>query len=79
MPELAALDLTHTLTRLNTPIVMAQGRHDQVAPPSAAERYAESLQAPHKQLVWFEQSAHMPRSTVGEVCCDDGFSDQSGR
>jgi pimeloyl-ACP methyl ester carboxylesterase len=60
VPELAALDLTHTLTRLNTPIVMAQGRHDQVAPPSAAEHYAESLQAPHKQLVWFEQSAHMP-------------------
>jgi pimeloyl-ACP methyl ester carboxylesterase len=60
LPELAALDLTHTLTRLNTPIVMAQGRHDQVAPPSAAERYAEVLEAPHKQLVWFEHSAHMP-------------------
>jgi pimeloyl-ACP methyl ester carboxylesterase len=60
LPELAALDLTHTLTRLNTPIVMAQGRHDQVAPPSCAERYAELLEAPSKQLVWFEQSAHMP-------------------
>jgi pimeloyl-ACP methyl ester carboxylesterase len=60
LPELAALDLTHTLTCLDTPIVMAQGRHDQVAPASAAERYAESLQAPHKQLVWFEHSAHMP-------------------
>jgi pimeloyl-ACP methyl ester carboxylesterase len=51
LPELAALDLPRTLPRLDTPIVMAQGRHDQVAPPSAAERYAESLQAPHKQLV----------------------------
>jgi pimeloyl-ACP methyl ester carboxylesterase len=60
LPDLAALDLTHTLTRLNTPIVMAQGRHDQVAPPSAAERYAELLQAPSKQLVWLEHSAHMP-------------------
>jgi pimeloyl-ACP methyl ester carboxylesterase len=39
---------------------MAQGRRDQVAPPAAAERYAERLQAPHKQLVWFERSAHMP-------------------
>ena len=39
---------------------MAQGRHDQVAPPSAAERYAELLEAPSKQLVWFEHSAHMP-------------------
>jgi pimeloyl-ACP methyl ester carboxylesterase len=39
---------------------MAQGRHDQVAPPAAAEQYAELLEAPHKQLVWFEHSAHMP-------------------
>jgi pimeloyl-ACP methyl ester carboxylesterase len=60
VPELAVLDLTHTLTRLDTPIVMAQGRHDQVAPPSVAERYAGLLEAPHKQLVWFEHSAHMP-------------------
>jgi pimeloyl-ACP methyl ester carboxylesterase len=58
--ELAALDLTRTLTRLNTPIVMAQGRHDRVAPPSAAERYAGLLEAPSKQLVWFERSAHLP-------------------
>src|SRR5262249_59319027 len=57
---LAALALPRPPPRLDTPIVMAQGRHDQVAPPSAAERYAESLQAPHKQLVWFEHSAHMP-------------------
>lgn len=60
LPELAALDLTHTPTRLNTPIVMVQGRHDQVAPPFAAQRYAELLEAPTKQLVWFEHSAHMP-------------------
>jgi pimeloyl-ACP methyl ester carboxylesterase len=60
LPELATVDLTHTLTRLHTPIVMVQGRHDQVAPPSAAERYAELLEAPSKQLLWFEHSAHMP-------------------
>ena len=39
---------------------MVQGRHDQVAPASSAERYAELLEAPSKQLVWFEHSAHMP-------------------
>jgi pimeloyl-ACP methyl ester carboxylesterase len=59
-PELAALDLTRTLTRLDTPIVMVQGRHDQVAPPSVAQHYAELLEAPSKQLVWFEHSSHMP-------------------
>jgi pimeloyl-ACP methyl ester carboxylesterase len=60
VPELAALDLTRALTRLNSPIVMVQGRHDQVAPASSAERYAELLEAPSKQLVWFEHSAHLP-------------------
>ena len=60
LPELAALDLTDTLTRLHAPIVMVQGRHDRIAPAASAERYAELLQAPGKQLVWFEHSAHMP-------------------
>src|SRR5262249_48816435 len=60
LPEVAALDLTHTLTRLNSPIVMVQGRHDQVAPAAPAQRYAELLEAPSKRLVWFEHSAHMP-------------------
>jgi pimeloyl-ACP methyl ester carboxylesterase len=45
---------------MNCPIVMVQGRHDQVAPASCAERYAELLKAPDKQFVWFEHSAHMP-------------------
>jgi pimeloyl-ACP methyl ester carboxylesterase len=40
LPEVAALDLTQTLTRLNSPIVMIQGRHDQVAPAAPAQRYA---------------------------------------
>jgi pimeloyl-ACP methyl ester carboxylesterase len=59
-PELAVLDLTRTLPSLSVPIVMVQGRRDQVAPASAAQRYAELLQAPSKQLVWFEHSAHYP-------------------
>ena len=40
--------------------MMAQGRLDRVAPGEAAERFAASLEAPSKQLVWFEESAHTP-------------------
>ena len=61
LPELETLDLTDTLPSLNCPIVMVQGQHDQIAPGSAAERYAELLTAPSKQFVWFEHSAHMPQ------------------
>lgn len=60
LPELATTDLVHTIPRLDVPIVMAQGRLDQVAPGEEAQRFHDSLTAPSKQLVWFEKSAHIP-------------------
>ena len=60
LPQLATTDLVLTMPRLDVPIVMAQGRLDQVAPGEAAQRFHDSLTAPSKQLVWFESSAHTP-------------------
>jgi pimeloyl-ACP methyl ester carboxylesterase len=60
LPDLAGLDLTRSLPRIDVPVVMVQGRHDQVAPGESARRYASSLRAPGKQLIWFETSAHTP-------------------
>jgi pimeloyl-ACP methyl ester carboxylesterase len=60
LPELADTDLVHTVPRLEVPIVLAQGRLDRVAPGEAAQRFHDSVTAPAKQLVWFEQSAHTP-------------------
>jgi pimeloyl-ACP methyl ester carboxylesterase len=60
LPELAELDLTRTLPSIDVPVVVVQGRHDQVAPGTTAQRYTDALDAPSKQLVWFENSAHTP-------------------
>ena len=60
LPVIATVDLVRTLPGIDVPIVLAQGRLDQVAPAEAAERYAGVLQAPSKELVWFENSAHTP-------------------
>jgi pimeloyl-ACP methyl ester carboxylesterase len=60
LSELATLDLTRTLPGIGIPVVMVQGRLDQVAPAEAAQRFADSVEAPIKQLVWFENSAHTP-------------------
>ena len=60
LPELASMDLTRSLPRLDVPVVMVQGRHDQVAPGGSAQQYASFPQAPGKQLIWFENSAHTP-------------------
>jgi pimeloyl-ACP methyl ester carboxylesterase len=61
LSQLATTDLTHTMPALDVPIVIAQGRLDQVAPPEAAQRFYDSLIAPSKELVWFENSAHTPQ------------------
>jgi pimeloyl-ACP methyl ester carboxylesterase len=60
LPQLAATDLVRTVPHLDVPLVMAQGRLDQVAPGEAAQRFHDSLTAPSKQLIWFERSAHAP-------------------
>jgi pimeloyl-ACP methyl ester carboxylesterase len=59
--EIADVDLVRTLPRIDVPVVMVQGRHDQVSPGNAAQRYFNTLEAPSKHLVWFEHSAHTPQ------------------
>jgi len=62
LPDLANLNLFQMLPRLDVPVCLLQGRHDYVAPSSIAEQYYQALQAPKgKQLIWFEESAHMPQ------------------
>jgi pimeloyl-ACP methyl ester carboxylesterase len=60
LAELASTDLVRTVPRLDVPVVLAQGRLDRVAPGEAAQRFHDSVTAPGKQLVWFENSAHTP-------------------
>jgi pimeloyl-ACP methyl ester carboxylesterase len=60
LSELASMDLAATLPRIDVPVILVQGRHDQVAPGAAAQRYASLLQPPGQELVWFENSAHTP-------------------
>jgi pimeloyl-ACP methyl ester carboxylesterase len=60
LPQLATTDLVRALPRLDVPLVLAQGRLDQVAPGAATQRFYDSVTAPSRQLVWFESSAHTP-------------------
>jgi len=49
-----------TATKFEVPVYITQGRHDQNTPSSIALHWFESLEAPHKEWIWFEQSAHSP-------------------
>jgi pimeloyl-ACP methyl ester carboxylesterase len=61
LPLLASTDLVTTMPKLDVPVVLVQGRLDQVVPGVAAQKFYDALTAPSKQLIWFERSAHTPQ------------------
>ena len=59
--DLMSANLIEAVPRVEVPVFFAEGRHDRMAPAEVAERYFTSLVAPAKELVWFEDSAHLPQ------------------
>ena len=61
LPQLAAVDLDTTVPQVGVPVYFAVGRYDHMAPFEVSQTYFEMLQAPKKEWVWFENSAHFPQ------------------
>lgn len=61
-PELASTDLFVQVPEVKVPAYFCLGRHDHEVPSVLSARYFDALKAPRKQLVWFENSAHMPNT-----------------
>lgn len=58
LDELYAVDFFEEIPRLDVPVYLLEGRHDYTTPPEVARQYYEKLEAPHKEWMWFEESAH---------------------
>ena len=48
------------MRRFGCPMFLFEGRHDYNASSEVAHEWFEKVEAPAKQFVWFEDSAHMP-------------------
>lgn len=59
-PQLYDIDLRKDYKRLDVPVYFFLGRHDVNAPTSLVEEYVNILEAPHKEIIWFEHSGHSP-------------------
>lgn len=59
-PQLWEVDFRTQATRLDVPVYFLIGRHDVNAPTVLVEQYYAVLEAPHKEIVWFEHSGHNP-------------------
>lgn len=58
--QLWDVDFRKQATRLEVPVYFLIGRHDVNASPKLTEEYFNLLTAPHKELIWFERSGHVP-------------------
>ena len=57
LPAVLEMDLSE-VSSLECPVVLFLGRHDFNVSSTVAAEWFEGVQAPAKQLVWFEHSAH---------------------
>jgi pimeloyl-ACP methyl ester carboxylesterase len=61
LPQLIALDLNVVVPKVGVPVYFAVGRYDHMAPFEVSQMYFSNLDAPKKEWVWFENSAHFPQ------------------
>lgn len=57
--ELLTINLKEQVSSFKVPIYFVLGRHDYEAPSVIAEQYFKIIEAPKKELIWFENSAHL--------------------
>jgi pimeloyl-ACP methyl ester carboxylesterase len=60
LPEIMKIDLTKFGLDFQAPVFLFEGRHDPYCPPSLIWDYNESIKAPHKEFIWFDNSGHFP-------------------
>jgi proline iminopeptidase len=59
-PQLQDIDFRTQAARLEVPVYLAQGRHEAPGRQQLAQEWFALLQAPSKQLAWFDTSGHRP-------------------
>ncbi len=74
-PQLLEVNLFDQVPEMRVPVFFMEGRHDWEIPSILSARYYEALRAPSKQLIWFENSAHLPnaeeRERFNQIMRDD--------
>lgn len=58
--QLYGIDMRTDYTKLDVPVYFFLGRHDINAPTALVEEYVQVLNAPKKDIIWFDNSGHSP-------------------
>ena len=60
LPEMMKVDLNKLGSDFREPIFFFEGRHDQYCRPSLIWEYNQTIKAPQKEFIWFDNSGHFP-------------------
>ena len=60
IPQMMNVDLTELGSDFRVPILFLQGRRDPYTRPSLIWAYYQTIEAPHREFVWFDNSGHFP-------------------
>ena len=60
MPQMMEFDLTKLGPDFREPLFFFEGRLDPYCPGSVIADYIQTIDAPRKEIVWFEHSSHFP-------------------
>jgi len=58
--EVAHVNFPETHTRFSVPFFIFNGRHDMNTPSELVQDWFDAIEAPRKELIWFENSGHNP-------------------
>ena len=64
--QVVTCDFLPRVDKLEVPVFITAGRYDRNTPPELAKRWLDALDAPKKEWIWFEESAHAPISEEKE-------------
>lgn len=65
--EVVKLKFDNTVHKLDVPVYIFQGEHDQNTPTNLVKKWFDELEAPYKELVLFHESAHAPIKEEAEL------------
>jgi pimeloyl-ACP methyl ester carboxylesterase len=54
------INLFNDINKLDIPVYFMQGKFDRILGPELLVKFNDKIEAPYKEIIWFENSGHFP-------------------
>jgi proline-specific peptidase len=68
--EIYSINIMDKVSQISIPVLFICGKYDMLCPTPVTTKYYETLNAPQKDIIYFEKSAHFPFMEETECFCE---------